>query len=58
MTKLVHSSGPEKTEGRGAMKNLLDGKGANLVEMAWFRKSRAILAPIRRRNVVYMGSVG
>jgi pyruvate,orthophosphate dikinase len=30
----VYSFGPEKTEGRGAMKNLLGGKGANLAEMA------------------------
>ena len=34
MTKWVYSFGPEKTEGRGAMKNLLGGKGANLAEMA------------------------
>ncbi len=35
MTKWVYSFGPEKTEGRGAMKNLLGGKGANLAEMAF-----------------------
>ena len=35
MTKWVYSFGPEKTEGRGAMKNLLGGKGANLAEMAY-----------------------
>ena len=34
MTKWVHSFGPEKTEGRGEMKNLLGGKGANLAEMS------------------------
>jgi pyruvate,orthophosphate dikinase len=34
MTKWVYSFGPEKTEGRGEMKNLLGGKGANLAEMA------------------------
>jgi len=34
MTKWVYSFGAEKTEGRGAMKNLLGGKGANLAEMA------------------------
>jgi len=31
---LVYSFGAEKTEGRGEMKNLLGGKGANLAEMA------------------------
>ena len=35
MTKWVYAFGPEKTEGRGAMKNLLGGKGANLAEMAF-----------------------
>ncbi len=35
MTKWVYSFGPEKTEGRGAMKSLLGGKGANLAEMAF-----------------------
>jgi pyruvate,orthophosphate dikinase len=35
MTQWVYSFGPEKTEGRGAMKNLLGGKGANLAEMAF-----------------------
>jgi pyruvate,orthophosphate dikinase len=35
MTKWVYPFGPEKTEGRGAMKNLLGGKGANLAEMAF-----------------------
>jgi len=35
MSKWVYSFGPEKTEGRGAMKNLLGGKGANLAEMAF-----------------------
>ena len=34
MTKWVYSFGAEKTEGRGEMKNLLGGKGANLAEMA------------------------
>ncbi len=34
MTKWVYSFGPEKTEGRSEMKNLLGGKGANLAEMA------------------------
>jgi len=34
MTKWVYSFGPEKTEGRGEMKNLLGGKGANLAEMS------------------------
>jgi len=34
MTKWVYSFGSEKTEGRGEMKNLLGGKGANLAEMA------------------------
>ncbi|HXT06147.1 MAG TPA: pyruvate, phosphate dikinase [Roseiarcus sp.] len=34
MTKWIYSFGPEKTEGRGQMKNLLGGKGANLAEMA------------------------
>ena len=34
MTKWVYSFGPEVAEGRGAMKNLLGGKGANLAEMA------------------------
>ena len=34
MAKWVYSFGAEKTEGRGAMKNLLGGKGANLAEMA------------------------
>jgi hypothetical protein len=47
ITKWVNSFGPEKTEGRGAMKNLLGGKGANLAEMAWVRKNRPILAPTR-----------
>ncbi len=34
MTKWVYSFGAEFTEGRGAMRNLLGGKGANLAEMA------------------------
>ena len=34
MTKWVYSFGAELAEGRGAMKNLLGGKGANLAEMA------------------------
>ncbi|MGO9741729.1 MAG: pyruvate, phosphate dikinase [Roseiarcus sp.] len=34
MSKWVYSFGAEKAEGRGAMKNLLGGKGANLGEMA------------------------
>jgi pyruvate,orthophosphate dikinase len=34
MTKWVYSFGAESTEGRGEMKNLLGGKGANLAEMA------------------------
>ncbi len=34
MTKWVYSFGSETTEGRGDMKNLLGGKGANLAEMA------------------------
>jgi pyruvate,orthophosphate dikinase len=35
MTKWVYSFGTEVTEGRGKMKNLLGGKGANLAEMAY-----------------------
>src|SRR5947209_18312883 len=34
MTKWVYAFGPEKTEGRGELKNLLGGKGANLAEMS------------------------
>ncbi len=34
MTKWVYSFGAELAEGRGAMRNLLGGKGANLAEMA------------------------
>jgi pyruvate, orthophosphate dikinase len=34
MTKWVYSFGADLAEGRGAMKNLLGGKGANLAEMA------------------------
>ena len=34
MAKWVYSFGSEKTEGRGELKNLLGGKGANLAEMA------------------------
>jgi pyruvate,orthophosphate dikinase len=34
MTKWVYSFGPEKTEGKGGMKNLLGGKGANLADMS------------------------
>src|SRR5437764_6993237 len=34
MTKWVYSFGPEKAEGRGELKNLLGGKGANLAEMS------------------------
>ena len=34
MTKWVYSFGPDKTEGRGELKNLLGGKGANLAEMS------------------------
>ena len=34
MTKLVYSFGNEGADGRGAMKSLLGGKGANLTEMA------------------------
>src|ERR1700733_9626558 len=34
MTKWVYSFGGEKTEGKGEMKNLLGGKGANLAEMS------------------------
>ncbi|MBP9867992.1 MAG: pyruvate, phosphate dikinase [Alphaproteobacteria bacterium] len=34
MTQWVYSFGGERTEGRGSMKNLLGGKGANLAEMA------------------------
>jgi pyruvate,orthophosphate dikinase len=34
MAKWVYSFGPELTEGKGAMRNLLGGKGANLAEMA------------------------
>src|SRR5688572_25842134 len=33
MTKWVYSFGADKTEGRGGMKELLGGKGANLAEM-------------------------
>jgi pyruvate,orthophosphate dikinase len=35
MTKWVYSFGAELAEGRGAMKNLLGGKGGNLAEMAF-----------------------
>ena len=35
MTKWVYAFGAELAEGRGAMKNLLGGKGANLAEMAF-----------------------
>src|SRR5271165_5324100 len=35
MTKWVYSFGAERAEGRGEMKNLLGGKGANLHEMAY-----------------------
>ncbi len=34
MTKWVYSFGAERTEGKGEMRNLLGGKGANLGEMA------------------------
>ncbi len=34
MAKWVYAFGPELTEGKGAMRNLLGGKGANLAEMA------------------------
>src|SRR4051794_26802442 len=34
MTKWVYGFGAENTEGRGELKNLLGGKGANLAEMA------------------------
>src|SRR3984957_20475782 len=34
MTKWVYAFGAELAEGRGEMKNLLGGKGANLAEMA------------------------
>jgi pyruvate,orthophosphate dikinase len=34
MTKWVYSFGPEKSEGRGELRNLLGGKGANLAEMS------------------------
>ena len=34
MASWVYSFGPELTEGKGAMRNLLGGKGANLAEMA------------------------
>src|SRR5580698_1846033 len=34
MTKWVYSFAAEGTEGKGEMKNLLGGKGANLAEMA------------------------
>src|SRR5271169_6197036 len=34
MTKWIYSFGAELAEGRGEMKNLLGGKGANLAEMA------------------------
>ena len=34
MSKWVYSFGAEKTEGRGELRNLLGGKGANLAEMA------------------------
>ena len=34
MTKWVYSFGAEKTEGKGEMRNLLGGKGANLAEMS------------------------
>jgi pyruvate, orthophosphate dikinase len=34
MTKWVYAFGAERAEGRGEMKNLLGGKGANLAEMA------------------------
>ena len=34
MTKWVYSFSAERAEGRGEMKNLLGGKGANLHEMA------------------------
>ncbi len=34
MTKWVYAFGPEKTEGKGEMRNLLGGKGANLAEMS------------------------
>jgi pyruvate,orthophosphate dikinase len=35
MTKWVYSFGAELAEGRGAMRNLLGGKGGNLAEMAF-----------------------
>jgi len=35
MTKWVYSFSAERAEGRGEMKNLLGGKGANLHEMAY-----------------------
>jgi len=35
MTKWVYAFGAELAEGRGAMKNLLGGKGGNLAEMAF-----------------------
>ena len=35
MTKWVYSFGAERAEGRGEMRNLLGGKGANLHEMAF-----------------------
>ena len=34
MTKWVYSFGPELAEGKGELRNLLGGKGANLAEMA------------------------
>ena len=34
MTKWVYAFGPEKTEGKGGLRNLLGGKGANLAEMS------------------------
>jgi pyruvate, orthophosphate dikinase len=34
MTKWVYSFSAERAEGRGELKNLLGGKGANLHEMA------------------------
>ncbi len=37
MTKWVYSFGADRAEGRGEMRNLLGGKGANLHEMAYLR---------------------
>ena len=45
VNKYVYFFFAGKADGNESMKNLLDGKGANLAEMAWHPKLRLLVQP-------------